>query len=360
MRPGEAMPYRTRLVELARRPGRAAVDNLVTIHAAPSRSRQPCDFRRLFASHYTRIRATCLDFAEPGIAVFAFSLRDGTWQGSMCLAARPGEVRAGVVGRHSAADLSLDGDRRGLALRHLLYVIEPLPLRAAFRGEVRFRVMDLETGHPPRDEEGRAVASLTAEGPVFLSCSGVALLAFVTGDTTDWPESAADAWDIQPERIFIDERLASGSAPRRHPFAARPALDPLRTTIVRQAGPRHVGDLRSDEAPCGHLDLTTTRGRHQLCVGADVLGRGVLFGRYERCHSHAAAVILTERVSRVHLLVMDLAGDLVAIDLGSSNGTFVVDPEGGFLTPLRIGRLVAGQVLALGSRRILLSWHPAD
>ena len=354
------MPYRTRLVELARRPARAAVDNLVTIHVTSSRSRQRCDFRRLFVGHYERIRATCLSFTEPGIAVFAFSLADSSWQGSMCLAARPGEVRAGVVGRHSAADLSLDSDRRGLALRHLLYVIEPLPLRDAFRGDVRFRVMDLETGHPPRDEEGRAVASLTAEGPVFLTCSGVALLAFVTGDATDWPERAADAWDIQPERIFIDERLASGSAPRRHPFAARPVLDPLRTTIVRQAGPRHVGDLGSDDSGCGHFDLTTARGRYHLRVGSDALGRGVLLGRYERCHNHAASVFLTERVSRVHLLVIDIAGKLVAIDLGSSNGTFLVDPEEGFLTPLRIGHLAAGQVLALGSRRILLSWHPAD
>jgi len=352
------MRFRTRLVELARSPAQAAAGNRATVHTRSVRVDHLCDFRRLFAAHYQRIRATCLAFAEPGVAVFAFSRQSGTWQGSMCLAARPSEVRAGVVGRHTAADLFL-GDGPSLALRHLLYVIEPLPLRAALRGEVRFRVIDLETRNPPRDEEGRAVASLTAEGPVFLTCAGVALLAFVTGDPTDWPESAADAWHIQPERIFVDERLASGSAPRPLPFA-RPAPSRHSTTIVRQAGPRHIVDLCSGEAPVGHLLLDTPYGRHDLQVGADALGRGVLLGRYDRCHNHAASAALESRVSRVHLLLIEVAGDLIAIDLGSSNGTFLLDPDRGSLIPLRIGRLDAGQILALGSPRTLVSWHPAD
>ena len=352
------MRYRTRLVDLARSPAPAA-DNHPTVHIDSVRADHLCDFRRLFAAHYHRIRATCLAFAEPGIAVFAFCRQSGAWQGSMCLAARPGEVRAGIVGRHTAADLFIGGSP-ALALRHLLYVIEPLPLRAALRGEVRFRVIDLETRNPPRDEECRAVASLTAEGPVFLTCAGVALLAFVTGDSTDWPERAADAWDIQPERIFVDERLADGSAPRPLPFAAGPACGRHRTTIVRQAGPRHIVDLGDHEPPAGHLLLVTRRGRHQLEVGADALGRGVLLGRYDRCHNRATSAVLGTRVSRVHLLLIDIAGDLVAIDLGSSNGTFLLDPEHGFLIPLRIGPLAAGQILALASPSTHVSWHPAD
>ena len=353
------MRYRTRVVELARRGARGKAEDLATVHDDSRWSPDaPCDFRRLFVAHYPRIRATCLAFAEPGVAVFAFSTDGGSWQGSMCLAARPGEARAGVIGRHSAADLFLDGAPT-LALRHLVLLLEPLPLRAALRGEVRFRVMDLETGSPPRDEHGRAVASLTAEGPVFLTCEGFALLAFVTGDPTDWPERAADAWDIQPERIFVDERLAEGSGPRRLPPPRRASGRRASTVVRLQGGPRHLAAATDDPA-AGHLHLASAGGRLRLPVGDDALRRGLLLGRYQRCHNHAASPIVDTSVSRVHLLLVDIAGRPVAIDLASSNGTFLLDHATATLAPVRLHHLAPGDLLALASARTVLSWQPLD
>jgi hypothetical protein len=352
------MRYRTRVVELARRGARAAADNNATVHDASRSADERGDFRRLFLAHYARIRATCLAFAEPGVALFAFSRDDGSWQGSMCLAARPGELRAGVIGRHSAADLFL-ADAPTLALRHLVLLLEPLPLRAALRGEVRFRLMDLETDNPPRDEHGRAVTSLTAEGPVFLTCDRFALLAFVTGDPTDWPDRAADAWDIQPERIFVDERLAEGSAPRQRPRPPSPPSAHRASTVIRLLdGPRHLAAATDDPAD-GHFHLASAHGRLRLPVGDDALRRGLLVGRYERCHNHADSPVLDTNVSRVHLLLVDVAGRPVAIDLASSNGTFLVDLATAALTDVRVHHLAPGDLLALAGPRTVLSWHPA-
>jgi hypothetical protein len=347
------MRYRTRVVELARRGAREAAENRATVCVAAAGREERCDVRKLFVAHYQRIRATCLAFGEPGVAVFGFSLERSAWQGSMCLAARPGEARAGVVGRHSAADLFLDGEPE-LALRHLLYVLEPMPLRAALRGEVRFRVMDLETGNPPRDEEGRGVASLTAEGPVFLTCGGFALLAFVTGDPTDWPERAGDAWDCLPERIFVEERLADGSGPRRLPRAPA-ARSGRRTTVVRvHDGPSHIAALAADEPPHGVLLIATGGGRHQLRVGHQALRRGLLIGRYERCHGPR---LLENGVSRVHLMIVELAGQPCAIDLGSSNGSFLLD--GRDPMPLRAAPCGDGQRIGLAGATTVVAWRPA-
>ena len=360
------MSYRTRLVELVRPRARAVAENRATVYLKSRAREERLDFdpRAMFVAHYGRLRATCLDFAEPGLAVFAFSLDGSRWLATMCLAARPGQVRAGVVGRHSGADLFLEGDA-GLALRHLLYVIEPMPLADALRGEVRFRVMDLETGAPPIDEQGRRVASLTAEGPVFLRCQGFALLALVTGDPTDWPERASDAWDCLPERVFVEERLASGSRPRRLPHAppvgSSFADAGRRTTVVRVLdGPSHIRSVATDEEPCGVLSVESRGRRRAFAVGHETLRRGLLVGRYERCHTQDGTPIRDERVSRVHLMVVELAGLTCAIDLGSSNGSFALDAVAGASVPLRAAPLADGERVGLGGSASTIRWQPVS
>lgn len=355
------MAFRTRIVSLAApRPDGDAKKNTRTHVVRIPVVRPPTDFRALFVRHYERIRETCLRFAEPGVALFACRLDDGAWAGSMCLAARAGAVRAGVVGRHSAADLHLPDDP-SLALRHLAVLVEAPSLRDALRGDVRFRVLDLATGSPPRDEEGRAVESLTVEGPVFLTCQGYALLAFVTGDPTDWPASPIDAWDCIPERVFVEERLAptaqgSGAAPL--PGGAAPARDLGRQTLIR----RHLSasaivDLRHApvEPPVGTLALMCDREvRLSVDVGREQMRRGILVGRYDRCAG--GADITTDEVSRVHLLVIELGGRLYAIDLCSTNGTFLALDRPGEVRAIKVAPVEDGEVFALGSRNTAILW----
>ena len=328
------------------------------------------DFRALFRRHYRRIRSTCLEFAEPGVAVFAFE-RGGPrgWAGTMCLAARAGQGRAGVLGRHGEAELFL-GEDPTVALRHLLFVVEPPSLRDAIRGEVRYRVLDLNTGSPPRDEGGRAVSSLTAEGPVLLACQRYAVMAFVTGDPTDWPDSADDAWACLPDRVFVEESLApmaSGSAPRPMPVraiasAGRSSETGRRTTLVRtHAGPWHISarPLVADEAATGQLVVASGDRALVIPAGPESLRRGLLIGRYERCHAGGPALLQSDRISRVHLIVIELAGTLHAIDLASTNGSHIVDEETGELVPRRIVPL-GSELLALGEGEAVVAWRPLD
>jgi hypothetical protein len=116
-----------------------------------------------------------------------------------------------------------------------------------------------------------------------------------------------------------------------------------------------VRALCEDEPVHGELAVSS-RGRREIVrVGLEALRRGLLVGRYERCHSRT---VTDERVSRVHLLLVELAGQVCAIDLASSNGTFSVD-EGGVATPLRAAVVQPGQALALAGGDTLVSWIPS-
>ena len=84
-----------------------------------------------------------------------------------------------------------------------------------------------------------------------------------------------------------------------------------------------------------------------------VLDAGVLVGRAERCEDRLRAV-LTESVSRVHLLLLRERGDVHAFDLASTQGLYADGQR------VRRVRLPArGGTLRLASRDpVLLEWHP--
>lgn len=60
----------------------------------------------------------------------------------------------------------------------------------------------------------------------------------------------------------------------------------------------------------------------RMALGASALERGVLVGRADRC----ASILTASRISRVHVLVIAIDGQVVAVDTGSTNGVFR-DPE---------------------------------
>lgn len=321
------MLFRSRVVKRASERERGDNVGTVILEGRHLRLAPPC-FEDLYRAHYEDLRAAALAFGQPGVAVFAIDRKRDQLVGSMCLAAVSRAIRAGIVGRHSEVDLSLSRDP-ALALRHLAFVVEPVQSFAA-GGGARFAVLDLHTGRAPRDEEGRAVASLTSEGAVFLDCGRYALMAFVTGDESDWPERATDGWACLPERVFVEERLAEGSlgyAPRA--VSGWPAARHRTTIVARQGGPLALhGRLVEDgELAAGLLTIANTTDRFELEVGEQALRRGLLIGRYDRCHAGVAR-IGSPRVSRVHLALVSIAGRVHAIDLGTTNGSFQVFPLG--------------------------------
>ncbi|HLL24800.1 MAG TPA: FHA domain-containing protein, partial [Kofleriaceae bacterium] len=193
---------------------------------------------------------------------------------------------------------------------------------------VSYRVIDLRTTDGMADEDGRILRGIRAEGPSILRASGYTFFILSLGDPTDWPESAADAWSMLPERVYFDELegCASGSAsqfriPRNH----------LRQSyIFRTQGPRDTGVI--DHTACGvvgderdlagRLEIEGPHRRVILDVGHDALRDGVLLGRYGRCD--ASEALDDPSLSRVHALLVQEQDKLLVLDTASYNGTRIV------------------------------------
>ncbi len=301
---------------------RGAVNNAPTMYRAAVRP-PVSTARELFIDAYPKFADKCRAFDEPGLAVVAIDSTTGRAAGLCRLAARVGRPVSAIVGRHDHCDLYLDNDER-LPLRQLAVVLAPVKSWARGKPEIHYRVFDLRTGDGMRDEEGRALRGLRAEGPAILRCGGYTLFMLPIGDPTDWPERGDDAWQMLPERVYLDElthapggSLPGLKLPKVHPSSTRPSV------VYRTAGPRDTSvRLAAGERP-GTLEIASQAGQGQsvsFSIGADALRDGVLLGRYARCDG-AAGVAEDNSMSRVHLLIVHVDDQLLAIDTASSRGT---------------------------------------
>lgn len=346
-------------------------------------------FARLFPVAWEELRRLLCSFTVPGVVVVAVDAIQRRVAGSLCLAAKVGQANAAIVGRHGHCDLYLEGDP-ALSLRHLAIVVSPLSAGAR-EPEVGFRVLDLRTRGAFVDEQGRRLESVTAEGPTFLAAGGHALFIIESGEETVWPESAAEAWKCIPERVYLDERDAEPDRWRRrrklaHPEPARgfdeptdggnsefaagtgvvdpapvrkpPVSDPARITLVRtQPGPARarVSLIGEDDQEIGSLTVSSDGKSQRIAIGERAADSGILLGRYERCDTHGASVVSHHGISRVHLLLLTVGGEVYAIDTGSTNGTFRVGAD----AEIRIARLDEHTELILGEDLVRVKWKPA-
>ena len=354
------MVDKTRIVRLEAGQQRDLADNHDTLVVGVDALAPRCSFGDLFVQHYVEIRRTCMGFRKPGVAIIAVDLSRHRVAGSICVAAKPDTANAAIIGRHSMTDLYLDSDP-GLSLRHLVLVVNPL----SSDSDVRFRVIDLRTRLAFEDEKGQRFQALVAEGPIFLRCGNFALFCMVTGDPTDWPGSAEAGWQCIPERVYLKEEEAEPDRwQRRRPGRKQrdaPA-DARRVTRVQpRRGPTRAKRrlLGPGEEALGNLRVSTKEASQTLVIGVEATRRGILIGRYERCDTHGAKVLTHDNISRVHLLVLNIAGRLYAIDTASTNGTWVRDPDD-TCREVRITPLEPAEELLLGEELAFVRWVPAE
>ena len=379
---------RTRIVELRRGVERGEADNRRTgVMVADALPTLP--FARLFPIAWPELRRLLCSFTIPGIVVVAVDAVGKRIAGTLCLAAKVGAANAAIVGRHGHCDLYLEGDP-ALSLRHMALVVSPLAAGEQ-RPQVGFRVLDLRTRTAFTDEQGRRLESVTAEGPTFLAVGSHALFVVVSGEDPVWPESATEAWKCIPERVYLDERDAEPDRWRRRrklavpgkveePTDGGPQLaegtgvvdlpdpaeiaapepaapkDPNRITLVRtQPGPARakVSLLAEDDREVGQLAVTSGGKSQKIAIGERAAESGILLGRYERCDTHGATVVAHHGISRVHVLVLSIDGELYAIDTGSTNGT----TRAGSDAEIRIVRLDDGLELVLGDDLATVKWR---
>lgn len=284
--------------------------------------------RALFLETYPRFAAACRSVEEPGLAIVAIDERTARAAGVVKVLARVGRSVASITGRHDQCDLYLRGND-GLALRQFAVVVAPVA--SWERGaKVQYRVLDLRTHDAMADEDGRLLRGMRAEGPAIVRCSGYTFFILTLGDPTDWPESASDAWDLLPERVYFDEldNCAAGSVARLR----LPRNDLRQSHIFRTVGPRDTGVIApgrtatgvvgNERDLAGRLEIEGPNRRVILDVGHDALRDGVLFGRYGRCD--ASEALDDPSLSRVHALLVQEDNRLLLVDTASYNGTRIV------------------------------------
>jgi hypothetical protein len=378
---------KTRIVHLAAGQRRKEAENAKTCVLMFDQSFTADSFRALFLANYTAIRHECTAFSQPGLAIFAIDVLTGAMVGSMCLAAKVDMPNSAIAGRHGMADLYLEGDA-SLSLRHLAIIASPLT--SIDSHDIRFRIVDLRTSTAFQDEFGQQFEALLAEGPLFVRCGNYALFCLPTGDPTGWPPKAEDGWECIPERVYIQgeaaepdrwqrQRPSPGVKPAGHSDAAKgdddgdkdhnqaghseseaggqPAEQDRRSakTLVRSvAGPVRARLLKAGEEPLGTLRISAEVGVQSLVIGRRAAQQGVLLGRYERCDIDGVNVLTHRRISRVHLLVIEIEGRLYAVDTASTHGTWL----GKESREVRITRMEAGTQLVLGQDFATLRWSP--
>ena len=283
--------------------------------------------RELFVETYPRFAEACRSVEEPGLALVAVDERTGRAAGIVKVLARVGRAVAAIAGRHDQCDLYLRG-HDGLALRQFAVVLAPVTSWAP-GAHVQYRVLDLRTQDGMADEDGRLLRGLRAEGPSIMRCAGYCFFILPIGDPTDWPQSAADAWQMMPERVYFDEMAdcAAGSAAKLR----LPRNDLRQSYIFRTQGPRDTGVISCQTAMgvvgnerdlAGRLEIQGPTRRVVLDVGHDALRDGVLLGRYGRCD--ASEALEDPSLSRVHALLVCEHDRLLVIDTSSYNGTRIV------------------------------------
>ncbi len=359
------MPFdRTRVVTLRGRQDREHADNSATMIMALDDVAPPPSFANQFIINYASIRKICTGFRRPGVAVVAVDSIRGKVAAGLTLAAKSDRANSAIIGRHGMAELYLEADPN-LSLRHLALVLHPQP---DADDDLRFRLLDLRTPLSFFDEEGRRLEALVSEGPVFVRCGRYLLyLLPITGDTLDdLPDDPDDGWACIPERVYFDEADAEPDRWRRQERRRqhrrgdpRPGDDQVKraTKIQTMRGPARARQslLAGDERPLGTLELHTAAGEQALLLGARAAREGVLIGRYDRCDGDGATVLQNERISRVHLLVVEIDGALYAVDTASTNGLY--RGEGDERREVRIERLDTGTEVHLGEDLATLSWR---
>jgi hypothetical protein len=105
------------------------------------------------------------------------------------------------------------------------------------------------------------------------------------------------------------------------------------------------------EPPLGEIQITSSRGVATVVVGQAAARAGVLLGRSRRCD--AGRVLSDRTISRVHLLIIEIAENLFAVDTASYNGVWGAEEQ----VCERATPLVLEQPLTLGDVATV-EWRP--
>lgn len=309
----------------------------------------------LFATNHAQVLAAQRATAEPGVRAFAFDQASGELIANSWVKTRAGAINHMTIGRHRRCDVCLPRDPT-ISLRHLSLVVHPHD--PAQDDRVGCRVLDLRTGLAFHDCMGRPLCAVVADGAVLLGVGRYALLIVPTGRDAFFPDRVDAAWKVVSDPLHLDE----SRAPRESSVTELGARsgDGDRTALTAIDGPSRAAGrlLQVGEMPLGHLEITAGEHVETVEVGVHALRQGLLLGCYDRCDEGALAHMDHPKISRVHLLLLWHRGSLFALDVASTNGTFV--EHGGKRIRAPLIRMSDGLQLELADGRAQVRWHDGE
>jgi FHA domain-containing protein len=248
-----------------------------------------------------------------------------------------------VIGRHTGCGLRLECD--SVSLRHLVAHARP----AAPGTPPLLWLWDLHTGRPFMTEDGRFNAAVRTQGPLYAAVGPYALLFIPLQGPGEapWPARAEAVWRALPARRFLDQRSA-GAAALARPGRRRLDGRPYQTDVSRLGALLTLSEPGEPESPWAELRLEWEGRVERHVLSRERLGQGVLLGRYERCGIRLSQGLGS--LSRVHLLLVRLGEEVLAIDTASTNGTWRGHME------IETTRLHEQDSLVLGNR-LRLHWR---
>jgi hypothetical protein len=278
---------------------------------------RPLTAHEAFLAAYERLGELARFARRPAALVVAVDQRGRVVDGAV--------VESGqslTLGRHEYCGLELPAST--VSLRHLV-----MHARSESRDAApSIRLWELNTGRPFHTEDGLPHSGVLAQGMLYATLDEYALLFLPTRGLLDlpWPASAEQAWRALPPRRFLDQQPPKPSWVERIGRLRRGGRQ-YHTTIT-VSGP--LLTLDTAEPPArperAWAELRLVRGstveRRLLSLAS--LEQGVLVGRYERC-----GITLSEstRISRVHLVLVRVGEQVLAIDTASTNGTWRGDVD---------------------------------
>jgi hypothetical protein len=298
-----------------------------------------------FISHYDEIRRRCAPLAgQDGLAIVAID--EAGVAASAFLPRRREALEVAVVGRHRMADVWLRSP--SVALRHLLI------LTRAGHGSAptRYRVLDLRTETGLMDERGQALRSFEADGPVFFQIESTSFLALPTATPFAWPDDPLAAWNAFPSRMYDGEPFHHR---RRNGLRERKVWDDdddAKTSVGIGPGVVDASRALAKGTTVGTIELQTERGRLSLSVDDAALRAGILFGRYERCDVGGVEVLEVRGISRVHVMLLQVDGELHVIDTASTMGVTVGKMA------VRSHPVTSGTEIILSQGLASIRWNP--
>jgi FHA domain len=270
-----------------------------------------------FLTHYREIAAALATVSGPALALFVVD-HDGL-AATAILRPSPERFQSATLGRHTQAEIHLAADP-GLALRHLAILLHPY----SGSGPLKWRVMDLRTGASLRDERGEHTQAFEADGSAFFSVRRYTVLAFVCAPgARPLPPDPREAWrSLPPRRTFP---AAGGDARRGRRLSILRRKDPGSTGVQFLPGVAYAGRTGVHGQPIGVLRIRSGGDSARFVVDRASAEAGILLGRSERCDDAGVPVLTHPNISRVHLLIVMIEDQLLAVDLGSTNGTWLAD-----------------------------------